>query len=108
MKTFGIIYFLLFAFILLEYLFFYTALNSSLMLPPFEQELVMIFTFVMFCTMALSPDGSETCTIAKDDWGPYHTMDECYDRARFMVDDMKRILNVEAEYSYKCEHETGI
>jgi hypothetical protein len=30
-------------------------------------------------------------------------MDECYDRARFMVDDMKRILNVEAEYSYKCE-----
>ena len=44
MKTFGIIFFLLFAFILLEYVFFYTALNSSLMLPPFEQELVMIFT----------------------------------------------------------------
>jgi len=28
----------------------------------------MIVTFVMFCTMALSPDGSETCTIAEDDW----------------------------------------
>jgi len=36
MKTFGIIYFLLFAFILLEYLLFYTALNTSLILPPFE------------------------------------------------------------------------
>ena len=58
--------------------------------------------------MALSPDGSETCTIAEDDWGPYQTVDECYDRARVIVDDMKRILNVEAEYSYKCEHETGI
>ncbi len=40
--------------------------------------------------MALNPDGSETCTIAKDDWGPYYTMDECYDRARVMVDDMKK------------------
>ena len=68
----------------------------------------MIVTFVMFCTKALSLDGSETCTIAKDDWGPYQTVDECYDRARVIVDDMKRILNVEAEYSYKCEHETGI
>ena len=68
----------------------------------------MIVTFVMFCTMALSPDGSETCTIAKDNWGPYYTLDECYDRARVMVDDMKKILNVEAEYSYKCEHQTGI
>ena len=67
----------------------------------------MIVTFVMFCTMALSPDGSETCTIAKDNWGPYQTVDECYDRARVMVE-IKKILNVEAEYSYKCEHETGI
>ena len=68
----------------------------------------MIFTFVMFCTMSLSSNGSETCSIAEDDWGPYYTLDECYDRARVMVDDMKRILNVEAEYSYKCEQEVGI
>ena len=68
----------------------------------------MIVNFVMFCAMALSPEGSETCTIAKDDWEPNQTVDECYDRARVMVDDMKRILNVEAEYSYKCEHEIGI
>ena len=58
--------------------------------------------------MALSPDGSETCTIAEDDWGPYQTVDEWYDRARVMVEDIKKILNVEAEYSYKCEHEIGI
>ena len=40
--------------------------------------------------------------------GPYYTLDECYDRALDMVEDIKKILNVEAEYSYKCEHETGI
>ena len=68
----------------------------------------MIVTFVMFCTMALSPDGSETCTIAEDDQGPYQTVNECYDRALDMVEDIKKILNVEAEYSYKCEHEIGI
>ena len=59
----------------------------------------MIVTFVMFCTMGLSPEGSETCTIAEDDWEPYYTLDECYDRARVMLEDIKKILNVEAEYS---------
>ena len=51
----------------------------------------MIVTFVMFCTMALSPDGFETCTVAQDEWGPYQTVDECYDRALDMVEDIKKI-----------------
>ena len=51
----------------------------------------MIVTFVMFCTMTLSPEGSETCTIAEDDWEPYYTLDECYDRARVTLEDIKKI-----------------
>ena len=47
--------------------------------------------------MALSPDGSETCTIAEDDWGPYYTADECYGRALDIVEDIKKVLNFEAE-----------
>ena len=68
----------------------------------------MMVTFVLFCTMALSLDRSKTFTIAEDHCGPYYTLDECYDRALDMVEHIKKILNVEAEYSYKCEHETGI
>ena len=52
----------------------------------------MIVTFVMFCTMALSPDGFETCTVAQDEWGPYQTVDECYDRALDMAEDIKKFL----------------
>ena len=68
----------------------------------------MIFSFVMFCTISLSSNGSEICTIAEDDWGPYYTVDVYYDRASDMVEDKKKFLNVEAEYTFKCENEVGI
>ena len=68
----------------------------------------MIFSFVMFCTMSLSSNWSEICTIAQDDRRPYYTADVYYVRALDMVEDKKKILNVEAEYTYKCENEVGI
>ena len=58
--------------------------------------------------MSLSLNGSETCTIPEDDWGPHYIADVCYDRALDMVEDKKKVLNVEAEYSYKCEYKVGI
>jgi len=71
----------------------------------------MFTTWVMMCVLGASP---EKCIEFQDQYGPYRTEEQCYDRAVEAAAALgsfhsKTTPNVPVEFSYKCElQETSV
>ena len=64
----------------------------------------MIYALILICdTMSIKKE----CILLSDNWGPYHTIEQCLDRIERMKADSSRTLpNYELENS-QCRTEPG-